>query len=168
MGKTVHRQAAGVEGTSADSFPSSVPGKLHLQTVLRLLFGASMALVLVVALRPAAHGDRLRGLPKPVARFLNEHDDLSNFVAFFVLSGLGFQLRGSVRPAEEPPAPWFRRHGVRLGLFLLLVVAIECGQRWIPGRVSDWSDVATGWGGIFAAWVLDGFLAARLARPPPK
>ena len=126
-------------------------------TALTLLFVAALALALFFALRPSAHGERLRGLPEPVAKWLNQHDDLSNFAAFLVLSGLAFRLRSSSRP--PPPAPWFRRHRRVLGFFLLLVLLIEFLQHWIPGRQSDWHDVATGWSGILAAWMLDGLLS---------
>lgn len=133
--------------------------KPKARTVAKLIFLAGLALALFFALRPSAHGQRLRGLPEPVGKFLNQHDDLSNFAAFFLLAGLGFYL------ADGGPAPWIRRHGWRLGMFLLLVVAIECGQRWIPGRHSDWRDVATGWSGILTAWVIEGWRAARQGKP---
>ncbi len=126
-------------------------------TALTLLFAAALALALFFALRPSAHGERLRGLPEPVAKWLNQHDNLSNFAAFFILSGLGFRLRSSSRP--QPPTPWFHRHHRVLGFFLLLVLLIEFLQHWIPGRQSDWHDVATGWSGILAAWMLDGLLS---------
>ena len=126
-------------------------------TALTLLFAAALALALFFALRPSAHGERLRGLPEPVAKWLNQHDDLSNFAAFLILSGLAFRLHRSSRPQES--APWFRRHHRVLGFFLLLVLLIEFLQHWIPGRQSDWHDVATGWSGILAAWMLDGLLS---------
>ena len=128
-------------------------------TALTLLFAAALALALFFALRPSPHGERLRGLPEPIGKWLNQHDDLSNFAAFLILSGLAFRLRRSARP--PPPAPWFRRHHRVLGFFLLLVLLIEFTQHWIPGRQSDWHDVATGWSGIFAAWMLDGLLPRR-------
>ena len=131
------------------------------RTVATLLFVAALALALFFALRPSAHGERLRGLPEPVGRWLNQHDDFSNFAAFFALASLGFRLR---RFSNQPPpvsAPWFRRQHRRVVFFLLLVLLLEFSQRWIPGRQSDWHDVATGWGGIFAAWVLDGLLSRR-------
>ena len=128
-------------------------------TALTLLFAAALALALFFALRPSPHGERLRGLPEPIGKWLNQHDDLSNFAAFLILSGLAFRLRRSARP--PPPAPWFRRHHRVLGFFLLLVLLIEFTQHWIPGRQSDWHDVATGWSGILAAWMLDGLLPRR-------
>ena len=128
-------------------------------TALALLFAAALALALFFALRPSPHGERLRGLPEPVAKWLNRHDDLSNFAAFLILAGLAFRLRRSAR--TQPPAPWFRRPHRVLGFFLLLVLLIEFTQHWIPGRQSDWHDVATGWSGILAAWMLDGFLSRR-------
>ena len=129
------------------------------RTALALLFAAALALALFFALRPAPHGDRLRGLPKPVAEWLNQHDNLSNFAAFLILSGLAFRLRSS-SPSQKS-APWFQRHRGVLGFFLLLVLVIEIVQHWIPGRVSDWRDVATGWGGILVAWRLDALLSRR-------
>ena len=133
-------------------------------TALTLLFAAALALALFFALRPAPHGDRLRGLPEPIATWLNQHDNLSNFAAFLILSGLGFRQRSSSRP--QPPAPWFHRHRRVLGFFLLLVLLIEFLQHWIPGRQSDWHDVATGWSGILAAWMLDGLLSHWQSRSP--
>ena len=133
-------------------------------TALTLLFAAALALALFFALRPSAHGERLRGLPEPVAKWLNQHDNLSNFAAFFILSGLGFRLRSSSRP--QPPTPWFHRHHRVLGFFLLLVLLIEFLQHWIPGRQSDWHDVATGWSGILVAWALNGLLTVRPSGSP--
>ena len=131
---------------------------------LALLFAAALALALFFALRPSAHGERLRGLPEPVGYWLNQHDDLSNFAAFFVLASLAFRLRCS-SPSQNP-APWFQRHRRVLGCFLLLVLLIEFLQHWIPGRQSDWHDVATGWSGILAAWMLDGLLSHWQSRSP--
>ena len=133
-------------------------------TALTLLFAAALALALFFALRPAPHGDRLRGLPEPIATWLNRHDNLSNFAAFLILSGLGFRQRSSSRPQES--APWFHHHRRVLGFFLLLVLLIEFLQHWIPGRVSDWHDVATGWSGILTAWTLDGLLSHWQSRSP--
>ena len=130
-------------------------------TALTLLFAAALALALFFALRPAPHGERLRGLPEPVSKWLNQHDNLSNFAAFFILSGLASRLRRS-SPSQKP-APWFQRHRRVLGCFLLLVLLIEFLQHWIPGRQSDWHDVVTGWSGILTAWTLDGLLS----RHPP-
>ena len=127
---------------------------------LALLFAAALALALFFVLRPSAHGERLRGLPEPVGYWLNQHDDLSNFAAFFVLASLAFRLRR----APPEPVPWFRRHRGTLAIFLLLVLAIEIAQHWIPGRQSDWHDIATGWSGILAAWLLDAWLSARSNR----
>ena len=141
-----------------------MPPKPTAQTVASLLFVAALSLALFFALRPSAHGERLRGLPEPIGKWLNQHDDLSNFAAFLILSGLAFRLRRSARP--QPPAPWFHRHHRVLGFFLLLVLLIEFTQHWIPGRQSDWHDVATGWSGILVAWTLDGLLSARPSRSP--
>ena len=141
-----------------------MPPKPTARTVLTLLFTAALVLALFLALRPSSHGERLCGLPEPVAKWLNQHDDLSNFAAFFILSGLAFRLRCSSRPQE--PAPWFSRHRRVVGFFLLLVLLIEFLQHWIPGRQSDWHDVATGWSGILVAWMLDGLLSHWQSRSP--
>ena len=133
-------------------------------TALTLLFAAALALALFFALRPSAHGERLRGLPEPIGKWLNQHDNLSNFTALLVLSGLAFRLRRSARP--QPPAPWFHRHHRVLGFFILLVLLIEFLQHWIPGRQSDWHDVATGWSGILVAWALNGLLTVRPSGSP--
>ena len=133
-------------------------------TVLTLLFTAALAVALFFALRPSPHGERLRGLPEPISKWLNQHDNLSNFAAFLILSGLAFRLRCSSRPQE--PAPWVHRHHRVLGFFLLLVLLIEFLQHWIPGRQSDWHDVATGWSGIFTAWMLDGLLSRQPSASP--
>ncbi len=141
-----------------------MPPKPTARTALTLIFVAALALALFFALRPAPHGERLRGLPEPVAKWLNQHDNLSNFAAFFILAGLAFRLR-SFSPSQKS-APWFQRHRRVLGFFLLLVLAIEFAQHWIPGRQSDWHDVATGWSGILAAWILDGVLSHQRSVSP--
>ena len=124
------------------------------------------ATVLYFALMPVPPSGRLRELPRPVANWLNAHDDLANFAVFGVLSlltlalpsaGVGpgrfARMRAALSPVE-----------VRLAGLLALVAGLELAQRGISGRESDWRDVATGATGVLAAWVVWRVWVARIRR----
>ncbi len=119
---------------------------------LRALLGAGLlalcAVVLWFTLEPTPGGHRAHELPRFFSEWLNDNDFLANYLAFFALAVASFTIG-------------FRKPGVRMVLLLLLLLpnGIEFAQKWIPGRVSDWRDVAAAWGGIGTAWLI--FLAGR-------
>ena len=141
--------------------------------LVKLAFWMSLAVVLFFTLRPSLHGERVHGMPRGLASWVNGPDSSSNVLTFVVLGSLGFWSGWRPRrPVAEPnvgvsPARMNRRWLRMIG-FLGLVASLELAQVWIPGRVCDLQDIAAGWAGILIAWlvwdVLARWLEANAAR----
>ena len=147
--------------------PPRSTSPLSLEALVKLSFWISLGVVLFYALRPSLHGERVHGMPRAVASWINLHDGASNVLTFVVLGSLGFWSGWRPRrPVAEPnigasPARMNRRWLRMIGL-LGLVASLELAQVWIPGRVCDLQDIAAGWAGILIAWLIWDVLAGRL------
>ena len=124
-----------------------------------VIFIVMLVLVLYLALLPNVHNTMLTWLPRPVHRWLATHDDVNNILAFAMLGLTTFMVRPwradrAGRGGQRLFAPLPASTTARLCCLLALVCVLETAQRWIPGRVCDLRDVATGWSGVFAAWLL--------------
>lgn len=121
------------------------------------LFICCLAAILCFALEPNTHGSRLHELPRPVARWLNEHDDFANILAFAIFGSIVFLLPSY---SSKNSSAWKVVLATvfsdlsRLALLLALVSGLEVAQLWIPGRSSELRDVATGSTGVLFAWAL--------------
>jgi len=79
-------------------------------------------------------------LPRPVRRFLAEHDFLNNFAAFCLLSLLALWANSGRVAASRI-----------MGIAAALVVVLETAQLFLPNRVFDWMDVLAGLSGVAVA-----------------
>ena len=129
--------------------------------LLKAVFVIGLVGALALALVPNRHGGIHNFVPASFRVWVNEHDDIQNIAAFFLIAAVALRLPGvrekggKTLPAVvlqtlEPPL-------ARVAALMLLVCTIELTQRFIPGRVSDLQDVCTGWSGILAAWLLSVF-----------
>jgi hypothetical protein len=116
------------------------------------------AVIGYLALIPNDRGELLSFLPGKIRRWLCEHDDFNNIVAFGVLGSIVFRIRS--RGARSPRRGTFRvfervlsSSEARLVLLMALVFLLELVQLVIPGRICDLQDVCSGWSGLFAAWL---------------
>jgi hypothetical protein len=136
--------------------------------LLKAIFIGCLAAGLVLALDPDTHGGRHHFVPVAFRAWVNEHDDLENMIAFFLLTAVALRLprargnRGTGLPAVALQI--LDRPLARVAALMLLVCAIELAQLVIPDRVADFQDVCTGWSGIFAAWMLSVLMAVRGGR----
>ena len=131
-----------------------------------LIFHAGLAAGLTMALVPNTHGTPYAFLPAGLPRWIAEHDDPANIIAFLTLSifALCFQreprrLRSDTK--RNAVLRLFESRGMRVAGLMGLVCMIELVQLLIPGRVGELQDVCTGWSGIFAAWLIAVLFDAR-------
>ena len=127
------------------------------------VFLLALATILLFALEPNRYNSRLHELPRPLAHWLNEHDDFANYFAFAVFGAIVFALPRSASPTSlfSKILAILSREPVRLVLLLALVSGLEIAQLWIPGRVSSLRDVTTGSSGVLTAWLLYRWLRPR-------
>ena len=125
-------------------------------TKLGWWFVLCLAGVLYFALVPVPPNGRLHELPRPIAQWLNAHDDFANFAVFALLGWLvlSFPSKDGAAGASGKVADFFGRTGVRVGWLLALVGGLELAQTIIPGRCSDPRDLLTGVLGVLAARLL--------------
>ena len=140
--------------------------KISIPTLIVL---AGLAAGLALALVPNTHGALYAFLPAGLRRWVAEHDDPVNIIAFLTLSifALCFQReprRVRADTKRNAVLRLFESRGVRAAALMALVCTIELVQFFIPGRVADLQDVCTGWSGIFAAWLIAVLLDARAER----
>jgi colanic acid biosynthesis glycosyl transferase WcaI len=127
--------------------------RASLRTTVLVVFWFLTAAILWLTLEPTPGGGRAHELPRALSDCLNGHDSLSNFLAFFTFSATAFWLGHNPRKIADASADKIFRKQREHFLFLLGFVALlEFAQIWIPGRVSDLSDVAFGWMGVALAW----------------
>ena len=131
-----------------------------------VFFGFCLAGIFVLALEPNTHNNRLWMFPRPMARWLDEHDDFANFFAFAVFGSITFALP-RVKAGDSvasKTAAFFSNEIAQLVWLLLLVSGLELAQHWIPGRISSWRDVETGSAGVISAWILHRSLRLGFSR----
>ena len=140
--------------------------RTHRSRSVRAIFFLTLCAVLYLALMPNYGQARFRIVSLPLYRWIADHDNLDNIVAFAVLATATFLL--GRHPVDRENAGisavlerWFASRMARLAALLAMVCIFEILQRWIPGRISSLQDVCTGWSGIFAAWLLSVLLDAR-------
>ena len=144
----------------------------HRPWIARAFFLVTLCTVLYLALMPNYGQARFRLVSLPVYRWIADHDNLDNIVAFAVLAAATFLL-GRPPAARENGgvsdafARRFASRTARLAGLLAMVCVFEILQIWIPGRTSSLVDVCTGWSGIFAAWLLCELRDARTENPKP-
>jgi VanZ family protein len=120
------------------------------RVLLIVSLAATVGAVFYFALAPNVRRDVLNVLPAPIRSWCGTNDDFSNFLLFAILAFITFRLRlGSARTKETS---WRQFVGL-----LLLVVALEVAQIWIPGRYSSLRDVLTGSAGVCLVWLLTRF-----------
>jgi hypothetical protein len=117
-------------------------------------FLVCLAAVLYLGLRPEPASRTLARFSRNFGVWEGDHDNWSNLLAFFTLSSLGFWLPAAPSERSGTLVGFWSCPRRRLLCFLSLVVGIEFAQIWIPNRVSDLRDVATGWSAIFLAGLL--------------
>ncbi len=122
---------------------------------MRLLSGIAVGIcvagLLFFSLRPApVNAGRTAGLPKPVARWLNTHDHLANFLAF---AGLGTLAAFATRRNIQKRGSGISRHASVLVALALLAAALEITQLFIPGRVCDLKDILAAWSALVLVWI---------------
>jgi VanZ family protein len=159
---------------------------MNLRRFVLVIFCVYTAAVLWLTLEPTPGGGRAHELPKPVSLWVNNHDSSANILAFFLLAIMAFWLghepagspglpplsggreaRGEGQPertARYLPRMPSRRQRLIFLLLLAFVALIEFAQIWIPGRVSELHDVASGWEGIVFAALFNCVLAPLRGR----
>jgi hypothetical protein len=115
-----------------------------------------LAAIAYLALVPNREGQFLPFLPQKIRRWICEHDDFNNVVAFAILGLVAFRIgrKGNASPDAGILRRVFARREARLASLMALVCLLELAQLVIPGRMSGLRDVCTGWSGLFAAWLL--------------
>ena len=141
------------------------------QWIGKAFFLLTLSAVLYFALMPYHGHTKILIVPLPVFRWIAEHDDFDNIMAFAVLAMATFLLgrppaarKGGIGAAF---ARRFASRMARLAGLLAMVCVFEILQIWIPGRNSALRDVCTGWSGIFAAWLLCELRDARQKKSGP-
>jgi VanZ family protein len=126
-------------------------------------FLGCLAAILYLGLRPEPASRSLHSFSSQLGDWEGRHDSWSNFIAFFVLSFLGFFAAIAEDADSHVLVRFWAARRRRLLSLLGLVVFIEFAQIWIPNRVSDLRDVMMGWIGVTSAW-LGCALLLRLTR----
>ncbi|MDB6040897.1 MAG: colanic acid biosynthesis glycosyltransferase WcaI [Verrucomicrobiales bacterium] len=128
--------------------------RVSLRNLVFVLFWILTAAILWLTLEPTPGGGRAHELPRLLSNPLNAHDALSNFLAFFVFSTIAFWLgHNPAKITNASPQRILQRQRKRFFLLLAFVASLEFAQIWIPGRISDLGDVASGWMGVVLAWL---------------
>ena len=143
----------------ASRFPAT------LSALAAPLFWGGLAGVLFFSLRPSPNGERVGGIPREVAQWINGHDGWSNCLAFAFLAFFGFCVTrkpdaGKTRPGFREPSLLESRWR-RWGMLCALIFLLEFVQLWIPGRVFDWRDLAVGWFGSGCALLAWQYFAGK-------
>lgn len=115
-------------------------------SVLALAY--SLGAILWFTLKQNVHRDLFDTLPGPLRSWLGMHDNLGNFIAFFILGNLTFRVSRNLMNRANVDA-WC------LAVLVSFVCGIEWIQTMIPGRDGSLHDVLTGSAGIVVAWVLN-------------
>ena len=140
--------------------------------LVKMTFIVCLAAGLMMALPANRHGALHMFLPESLRRWVNEHDDAANVMAFFILAAVALRLPcAQAKGGTTLPAVILQRlvHPLaRVAALMLFVCAIEFTQSFIPGRVSELQDVCTGWSGIFAAWLISVLLDVRVIKSPAR
>jgi hypothetical protein len=119
------------------------------------IFWMGLTGLLFFSLRPSQeNGGRTNGLPRAWAYWINTHDTLANFLAYFGIGLLGsfVSKQGFFLIGRNGPVYIQRKHTIVILVLAALVVGIEVLQIWIPGRVSDPKDVLSAWSGLLGSW----------------
>lgn len=105
----------------------------------RLLLVAGLTgIIAFLALRTSPYLQYIPWMPRSVGIWADHHGILRNVAAFFMFALVVLLLLGH---------SWSR-----VAALCVFATAVEFGQRWVPGRVFDWWDIAASIAGIFAAW----------------
>jgi glycopeptide antibiotics resistance protein len=112
-----------------------------------------IGLVIFLSLRSSPAISSVRWVPGIISHWADRHGRACNFPAYGMLA-VPFLMITST----------FRQQARVIGLLALLIISLEFAQRAIPTRVCDLGDVAWGWAGLVAAWVIcEAFKRFRLA-----
>lgn len=108
--------------------------------VWRLLLAAALiGAIGFLALRTSPYLQYVPWMPRRVGVWADSNGIVRNVVAFVALGLAVFVLVG---------------RGWRVALALAAFGAgVEVAQRWIPGRVFDWRDIAASVAGVLLAWI---------------
>lgn len=112
--------------------PRTSPWRVLLAAVLLGVIG-------FLALRTSPYLQYIAWMPRGVGVWADSNGILRNVVAFLALGFAVFFLVG---------------RGWRTVLALAtFATGVEVAQRWIPGRVFDWRDIAASVAGVLLAWL---------------
>ena len=109
-------------------------------------FVGTLGGILWFTLKQNVRHDLFDVLPRPLRMWLGMHDNLGNFLVFFVLGLLTFRVSRNFAERRSVDS-WC------LAALITMVCTIEWVQTAIPGRDGSVHDVLTGGGGIIVAWL---------------
>jgi hypothetical protein len=123
-----------------------------------LAFVVLAALIIFFTFRGSSNVSDLSWMPQRWGLWLDEHDEFRHFIGFAVFAAVGFSLnfdsffnRSHSRFIRKFRSSRYRTG--RLGLFMVLVYALELAQINMPDRDFDWLDIVNGWGGVLLGWI---------------
>lgn len=138
----------------SDSPLSRPPGSPARGVIGYVAVAALAGLLAYFSLRSSSYLSEIGWLPRRLARWADHHGVLRNTVAYLPFGLLVFGVIGrGWRPVLAAAS---------------FAVAIEVPQHWMPHREFDLRDIAAGWAGLAASWLLVWFWAGvRRVLPEP-